>query len=99
MRWQYLVGLFLVFLASFVFFVLVLFHTDNVAYYPSGDFDAKPTIGYSWIWYHFEHWGICLVLTYSSLVFFLHGLILDLRESGWKLSNYIKIEIVEDEEI
>ena len=98
MRWQYLLSLFLLSLASSVFFTLVMFHTDTVAYYPGGDATSQPTIGYSWIWYHFEHWGISLVLNLLALGFFLYGWFLDFRESGWKLSNHIKVEIIEDEE-
>ena len=85
-------------LSSFIFFTLALFHTDTVAYYPGGNLDAVPTVGYSWIWYHPEHWIICLVLNLIALGLFLHGFFLDLRESGWKLSDHVKVEVIEDEE-
>ena len=55
-------------------------------------------IVYSGIWYHFEHWSISLVLSFVAAVFGLFGLGVDVRESGWKLSDFIKIEIIDDDE-
>jgi hypothetical protein len=98
MRWQYLLSIFLLILASFIFLTLALFHTDTATYYPGGDLDGEPTVGYSWIWYHPEHWVICYGLNFLALVFFLYGLVLDFRESSFKLSNHLKVEIIEDEE-
>jgi hypothetical protein len=53
---------------------------------------------YSNIWYNFEYWFNSLVFSLLALVFGLIGLGKDTRNSGWKLSDFIKIEIIEDEE-
>jgi len=98
MRWQYSLSLFFLIFSSTLFFGLAIFHTDTKAYYQGGNIENSPTIGYSWIWYHFEHWGTCLGLNLVATGMFFYGLILDIRESNWKLSNYIKIEITENEE-
>ena len=56
-------------------------------------------ISYSGIWYHFEHWSSSLVLSFVAAVFGLFGLGVEIRESGWRLSDFIKIEITwEDDE-
>jgi len=56
-------------------------------------------ISYSGIWYHFEYWSSSLVLSVVAAVFGLFGLGVDIRESGWRLSDFIKIEITwEDDE-
>jgi len=60
MKWQYKVSLFFTLLSQFVFFILASFHTSYG--------------GYSWIWYHFEHWSISLILSIMALSFFLLGI-------------------------
>ena len=55
-------------------------------------------IGYSGIWYHFEQWGICVILNFVALVLFIYGGLDDLRKSSWKLSDHVKIEVIEEEE-
>lgn len=98
MRWQYSISLLLLVFTPTIFLTLAIFHIDTNLYYPEGSLTNPLTIGYSWIWYHFEHWVICLVLSLIATGLFIHGLFLDLQQSNWKLSNYIKIEIIEDEE-
>jgi hypothetical protein len=84
MRWQYKVCLFLLLLGWTAFLGLAAYDTNT---------------GYSGIWYHFEHWSVSLVLSVVAAVFGLFGLGVDIRESGWKLSDFIKIEVTwEDEE-
>jgi hypothetical protein len=84
MRWHYKVCLFLLLLGWTVFLGLAAYDTN---------------ISYSGIWYHFEHWSVSLVLSVVAAVFGLFGLGVDIRESGWKLSDFIKIEVTwEDDE-
>lgn len=73
MRWHYKVSFLFLVLSQIVFFALASYHT-NLG-------------GYSWIWYHFEHWSISLVLSIMALAFFILGVIEDFRKSGLKLSN------------
>jgi len=84
MRWQYKICLFLLLMSWTVFLGLAAYDTK---------------ISYSGIWYHFEHWSVSLVLSVVAAVFGLFGLGAEFRESGWKLSDLIKIEVTwEDEE-
>ena len=82
MRWQYKVCLFLLVLSQVVFFGLAAYHTDDQIYYPDGNLEATPTRGYSWIWYHPEHWLISLFLVLAAVVFFVFGLGVEIRKSG-----------------
>ncbi|MEJ2242496.1 MAG: hypothetical protein P8Y18_10200, partial [Candidatus Bathyarchaeota archaeon] len=52
---------------------------------------------HSTIWYHTESW-LSLGLSYIALFFGLLGIISDKKGSRWKLSDFIKIEIVEDQQ-
>ena len=81
MKWQYKVSLLFLILSQTVFLTLAAYHTDNEPYYPGGQPDTKPTIGYSWIWYHLEHWIISWVLVLISLTFCVHGLLTDFMQS------------------
>ena len=65
MKWQYKVSLFFAVFSQVVFFALVGYHTD--------------LNGYSYIWYHFEHWSISLILSIMALAFFVLGLREDLK--------------------
>jgi len=98
MKWQYWSSIFLMMLSSVLFFSLAAIHMDDALYYPEGNMENSPSRGYSWIWYHFEHWGICLGLNIAALGLFIYGGLDGLRKSDWKLSDHIKIEVVEDEE-
>ena len=75
MKWQYKASFFLLLLSQTVFFALAVYHTDNELYYPGGLPDAKPSVGYSWIWYHLEHWIISLVFALIALALFMYGLV------------------------
>jgi len=97
MRWQYKVSLFLMVLSQTVFFGLAAFNIQTQPYYIEGTPEATREIGYSWIWYHFEQWVISLVLNIAGVVVFISGIINEKRP-GWKLSDYIKMEIAEIEE-
>ena len=98
MRWQYKVSLFLMVLSQFVFFALAAYNTESRVDYPKVGAEESRKVGYSWIWYHPEQWLISLVISLISLVACVDGLLVDLKESGWSLSNFIKIEEVETEE-
>ena len=50
---------------------------------------------YSWIWYHPEQWLTSLILAVAAVAFFVHGYA---RESGWRLSDYIKIGITDSDD-
>lgn len=97
MRWHYKVCLFLMLVSWTAFLVLASYYTDNRAYHPLGNIESS-LIVYSGIWYHFEHWSISLVLSFIAAVFCGFGLVVDIRKSGWKLSDFIKIEIIDDDE-
>ena len=86
MRWQYKVSLFLMLLSQTVFLGLAAYYIDN------------QFAGYTWIWYHPEQWTFSLTIGLFGLAFFVYGIIAEIRESGWKLSDNIKIEILETEE-
>lgn len=83
MRWQFKVCLLLLLLSWIVFLGLAAYDTK---------------IGYSWIWYRIEYWSVSLVMSFIGLIFGLYGFGIDLKDSGWKLSDIIKIEIVEIED-
>ena len=97
MKWHYKVCLFLLLVSWTLFLVLAAYHTDNQAYHPWGKIESSSII-YSGIWYHFEHWSISVVLSFVAAVFGVFGLVLDIRESGWKFSDFIKIEIIETDD-
>ncbi len=97
MIWQYKVSLFLMLLSQTVFLGLAAYYTDNQPFYPDGNLEAASTRGYSWIWYHFEHWGISLVLNLAGVVVFISGVLKE-KNPDWKLSDFIKIEIVETDD-
>ena len=80
MRWQFKVCLFLLILGWIVFLSLAAYDITN---------------GYSAIWYHFDYWSVSLVVSFVGACFGIFGLIFDIKESGWKLSDFVKIEIVE----
>jgi hypothetical protein len=90
--------LFLLVLSWTVFLGFAVYYTDDGLYYPEGDVDASPSVGYSWIWYHLESWVISLVIDLGALVMLVYGLVLDIVDSNWKLSDYVKIEIAEEDE-
>lgn len=83
MRWQFKVCLFLLLLGWIVFLSLAAYDTN---------------MGYSGIWYRFDYWSVSLVMSFLGTVFGLYGLAVDIKESAWKLSDFIKIEIVEMED-
>jgi len=64
---------------------------DDEIYYPGGNLDATPTQGYSWIWYHMEHWLASFILNVIAVVFCVDGLIEDFRKSRVK-NNFFKDE-------
>ena len=97
MRWQYKISLFLLVLSQITFFIFALYHTETRIGLPNF-IDETPTIGYSWIWYHPEHWLISFIICLVSLIVFISGLLLDLREANWSLSNFIRIEVLETKE-
>ncbi len=76
---------------------LAAYYTDNQLYYPDDNVEATPTVGYSWIWYHYEQWIISLILVLIGVGFFIFGVIKEKRP-GWKLSDFIKIEIIETDD-
>ena len=75
MKWQYKASFFLLLLSQTVFLALAAYHTDSELYYPAGLPEAKPSVGYSWIWYHLEQWIISLVFALVALVLFMYGLV------------------------
>ena len=83
MRWQFKVCLFLLLLGWTVFLGLAAYDTN---------------MGYSAIWYRFDYWSVSLVLSFVGAVFGLYGLGLDIKDSGWKFSDFINIEIVNEDE-
>ena len=93
MRWQYKVCLFLLLISWTIFLGLAAFYVDNQSHHPGGTIGSS-LFGYSGIWYRFEGWSISLILSSVAVVVGLFGLGLDIKDSGWKLSDFIKIEIV-----
>ena len=84
MKWQYKVSLFFLVLSQLVFFIFAAYHTDNLIYFPEDSSVEMPTRGYSWIWYHPEHWFISLILALIAIAFFLYAAVLDLKKSERK---------------
>lgn len=96
MKWTYKISMFLLLLSQTIFFLLAIYHTDSTLYYPGGDLEKIPTVGFSWIWYHLESWMICVVLNLIAIIVFFYG---SLEEKmNWKSSDLAKIEIEEDEQ-
>jgi hypothetical protein len=83
MRWQFKVCLFFLLLGWTVFLGLAAYDTS---------------MGVSAIWYRFEYWSVSLVLSFVGAFFGLYGLGLDISDSGWKFSDFIKIEVVNEDE-
>ena len=87
MRWHArAVSLFLLVLSQTVFLGLAAYYTDTRVYYPDGDPNASPTMGYSWIWYHFENWIISLTLSLAAVAVFIFGIMKEKRPD-WKDSR------------
>ena len=82
MRWQFKVCLLLLLLSWIVFLGLAAYDTN---------------MGYSWIWYRFDYWSVSIVMSFMGLIFGLYGLGIDIKESGLRFSDFIKIEIIEIE--
>ena len=80
MRWQYKVALLLLLLSQTIFFSLAAYYTDTQVYYANNDPTGASTTGYSWIWYHPQEWTWVLPLGVFALVFFIYGLITDIRK-------------------
>ena len=97
MRWQYKVSLFLMVLSQTVFLGLAAYHIQSQPYYSNDNPEVTRVVGYSWIWHHFEQWTISLILNIIGVIFFIVGSIKEKRPD-WKLSDFIKIKIVEPEE-
>ena len=89
--------MFLLLVSWTVFLVLAAYYTDSQAHHLGFKIESS-VIVYSGIWYHFEHWSISLVLSFVAAVFGVFGLGVEIRESGWKLSDLITIEIVDYDE-
>jgi hypothetical protein len=83
MRWQFKVCLFLLLLGWTVFLGLAAYDTN---------------MNISGIWYRFDYWSTSLVLSFVGAVFGLYGLGLDIKDSGWKFSDFIRIEIEDEDE-
>ena len=91
MMWQYKVSLFLLLLGWTAFLgVAAVSYTEGQAYFPGDKIDS--------IWLHPEQWSISLVFSLVAAVFGGFGLVVDIRKSGWKLSDFIRIEIIDDDE-
>ncbi|MBT8171927.1 hypothetical protein KJN74_03560 [Candidatus Bathyarchaeota archaeon] len=78
--------------------VIAAYNTETKTDYPIENNIEARTIGYSWIWYHPEQWLICLIISLFSAVVFVYGLLVDLKKSRWSIRDFIKIEIVNEEE-
>ena len=87
MKLQYKIALFFLLLSQTSFLLIAAYHTDNELYYPNDQPNAEPTVGYSWIWYHLDHWIISLFLAFAGLITFSHGLISDYGEKKKKKSK------------
>jgi hypothetical protein len=71
MKWQFKIALFLLILSQVIFFVFAAYNIER----KENTIEENQTLGYSWIWYHPEQWLISLVISFISLLFFIHGLI------------------------
>ena len=99
MRWQYKISLFLMILSWFVFLTIAAYNIETRFNYPKVDGTEARVVGYSWIWYHPEQWLISLIISLISISLFGYGFLVDLKKSKWSISDFIKIEIIEDEKI
>jgi hypothetical protein len=97
MRWQFKVSLFLLLMSWSVFLVLAAYDTIIPVYYPVENVESS-MIGFLGVWLFFEHWSISLGLSLAATVLLVFGLGLDIKVSGWKLTDFIKIEIIDDED-
>ena len=80
-----------------MFLVIAAYNTETRINHPQVDNTEARTIGYSWIWYHPEQWLISLIISLVSVTVFVYGLLVDLKKSRWSISDFIRIEIVEEE--
>ena len=90
MKWYYKASFFLLLLSQTFFLALAAYHTDNELYYPDGNLNVTPTVGYSWIWYHLDQWIISLFLGGLSLIVVVFGLMTEWNES--RNQNKSKLE-------
>lgn len=97
MRWQYKVCLCLLLISWTAFLGLAAYNVDSQSHRPGGKVEPS-MIGYSGIWYHFEQWSLSLVCSSVAAVFGLFGLGIDIKNSGWKISDFIQIEIIREED-
>lgn len=97
MRWQYKISLFLMVLSWTMFLLIAAYNTETTINHPQVDNTEARTIGYSWIWYHPEQWLISLIISLVSVTVFVYGFLVDLKKSRWSISDFIRIEIVEEE--
>ena len=88
MKWQYKVSLLLLLVSQTSFLALAAYHTDKNIYYPSDSPGVPPSLGYSWIWYHLDHWIFSLVVALAAVVIFIHGLVTELRQSRGKRPTF-----------
>jgi hypothetical protein len=99
MNWEYKICLLLLLISWTAFLVLADHFKANQLYYPENSHEQSSIVTtHSTIWYHKEYWITSLGLSYVALVFGLLGLINDKKRSGWKMSDFIKIEIVEEDQ-
>ena len=96
MRWQHKVCLLLLLVSWTVFLGFAAYHTSSQSYRLEGEIEWNIS-SYSWIWYHPEHWLISLVMSFVAALFGLFGLLVDIGESGWRLSDVIQIKIIDDD--
>jgi hypothetical protein len=84
MKFQYKLSLLFILLSQTSFLLIAAYHTDNQIYYSSAGSTDEISTGYSWIWYHLEHWIISLFLAFAGLASFSHGAISDFRAKKQK---------------
>ena len=89
-------SLFLLILSWTTFLVLAAAYTNSQAYHPGAKIESSMIV-YSGTGHHFEYWSISLVLSFVTAVFGVFGLGVEIRESDWRLSDFIKDEIIDDE--
>ena len=98
MMWQYKVSLALLLVAWLFFLIFAAYHTDSQYYISEDNPEVVLSYGYTWIWYHFGQWSISLIFSLSAAIFGLYGLILEIKKSDLKIFDFIKIEIISEEE-
>jgi hypothetical protein len=81
MKWQYKLSLLLLLVSQTSFLVLAAYHTDTKFYSSSNRTGTSPSLSYSWIWYHLEHWIISLVFALGALFMFIHGIVSELWQT------------------